>query len=192
MNRAASAAVGLALLAAIGGAQRLIPDADLTYRPIATGGVVGEEVRVLPYTFRVDGVDVGRTLRLEKSYGGKTMTTGGVWVVVRAGAAATTEQVTLGTAVLRSADGAEFAVSDRVLGLEGEPLQAGIWRSGTLAFEILPAQVEGARLVISKARYSSIHRLNGALGPAVEIDLGLTRERLAAAGPTVTIKEGAP
>lgn len=48
-----------------------------------------------------------------------------------------------------------------------------------------PEDAEGAILRVTGARYASIHRLNGALGPAVEIDLQLT----GAPEPTAALDE---
>lgn len=177
-------ALALVLLVAIGVAQRLIPDADRIYRPIASHGELRQDVAALPYTLRVDGVEIGRTLTIDD----ERKTTQGVWVVLRATATATKEQARLGNVALVTRSGAQYGVTDRLLGFDAANLDPGIPQSGTLAFELPKGQVEGAVLRVTNARYASIHQLNGALGPAVEIDLALTGSQLAAAAETVTVE----
>jgi hypothetical protein len=186
-----SVALFLAIAVAIGLVQRAIPDADRIYRPITTAGAVKEDVGTVTYTVRVDTVRTARIIQVDRSFGEPAKhTTGGVWVVLGVRATATKEQVGLGEVVLRSPAGKTYATSDRLLGLESEALQPGLPRSGVLCFELPPAEAAGATLMITKPRYSGLARLNGALGPGVEIDLGLTEDMARRPAPAVSIPEG--
>ncbi|MFI6321883.1 hypothetical protein ACIBG8_30415 [Nonomuraea sp. NPDC050556] len=154
---------GVALVVAIGVAQRLIPDADRIYQPIASHGGMKEDVAAPPYTLRVDGVELGRTLTV----GEERKTTQGVWVVLRMTGTATQEAVRIGDATLVTRDGTRYGASDRLLGFDFAQLEPGIPRSGSLAFELPWASAEGAVLHVDQG-------VMGALGPAVDIDLAVT------------------
>lgn len=187
MKKLLSVLAAAALIAAIGAAQRLVPDADRTYQPIASTGTIGQEVRTLPYSVRVNRVRLGRELQIKKKYVDtpEKKVTKGVWVVLDLTATATQEQVTLGDVELRALNGTRYAATDRFQGLDTTDLEAGIPASGSVAFELPPDAAKGAVLLITNARYPSVHRLNRALGPAVEIELGIT----GAPAQTVTIEE---
>ncbi|GAA0911696.1 hypothetical protein [Nonomuraea longicatena] len=174
------------LLPLIGAVQRLQPDADRVYRPIAATGRIGQEVRTPPYTVRVDGVASGRELRVA-GFLGKTsrQAAKGVWVVVGLTATATQEDVALGRVTLRAPDGRTFAATDRFTGLDTVTLRPGIPVSGQVAFELPAAAVKGAVLDISRPAYGDVFRPSGALGPAVEIELRLD----GTAAPTVSMTE---
>lgn len=175
MMKALTIAAAAVLLVAIGAVQRLQPNGDRMYRPIASTGTVGQEVRTLPYSVRVDQVNVARELRVKGFLDiVERKSTKGVWVVVELTATATTEQVRLGDVTLRAANGSLYAATDRFQGFDAVNLEAGIPAAGSIAFELPLDAVKGAVLWITGARYASFHRLNSALGPAAQIELGLT------------------
>ncbi|MFI6504344.1 hypothetical protein [Nonomuraea typhae] len=183
-NKLIALAASAVLLVAIGAAQRLRLDADRIYQPLASTGAIGQEVRTTPYTVRVERAESGRELETVSSSGQRERrTTKGVWVVIHLTATATQERVRLGDVELRALDGTEYATTDRFFGIESADLEAGIPQRGAIAFELPPDAVKGAVLRVTRARYSTIHRLNGALGPGVEVPLGLS----GAAVPLVTI-----
>ncbi|HEX4814149.1 MAG TPA: hypothetical protein VFV66_15505 [Nonomuraea sp.] len=192
MRKILSVAVSAVLLAAIGVAQRLTPDADRMYAPIASTGGLREDVRTEPYSVRVDAVGIGRKLIIANAAGLRERQTRGLWVVVTLTATATKEQVRLGKVELQARDGTLFGATDRFTGFDTATLEAGIPRSGMVAFELPAASAPGAVLRITEARYGSVHRLNGALGPAVEVDLGITAAHAAAAAATVDAEQVTP
>ncbi|NUR82519.1 MAG: hypothetical protein HOY71_00370 [Nonomuraea sp.] len=187
MKTLISLAVAAVLLVAIGAAQRLIPDPDTTYAPMAAKGAIGQEVRSLPYSVRVERARTGRELLLKKPFldTAEKKTTKGVWVVVDLTATAAKEEVRLGEVELRATDGTRYAATDRFQGFDQAELQAGIPANGQIAFELPADAVSGAELWITNPHYQSIHRRDDALGSAVEIDLALS----GAPEPTVTVKE---
>ncbi|MEQ4719964.1 hypothetical protein [Nonomuraea sp. B19D2] len=190
MRRVTSIVTGTLLLAALGGLQRLVPDADRIYEPIASTGSLRQDVATQPYTLRVDDVEIGRRLVITNTSSTPTRDTRGLWVVLRITATATKQRVGLGKPVLRAQDGTEYGATDRFFGFANSNLEAGIPNSGPLAFELPPAAVPGAVLVITAPAYrGGIQRLSGALGPAVHIDLGITAAQAAAPAPTVNVEQ---
>ncbi|WP_188195657.1 hypothetical protein [Nonomuraea sp. SYSU D8015] len=172
--------IAAVLLVAVGLAQRLLPDADRMYRPIASTGGINEEVRTAPYSVRVDGVRTGRELQVTAPSGEvkKVLPSKGVWVTVQLTATATKEPVSLQDVMLEGPDGTVYAAGDGVFGLNTANLEAGIPQAGSIAFEVPPG-LKSAVLRITGPQYSS------ALGPAVEIDLGT----LPAPVPTASVAE---
>lgn len=191
-QRLLTAAAAVVLIVAIGAVQRLIPDADRIYRPIAATGALREEIRTLPYTVRVDSVTISRELEVNKRHGDtEKKTTQGVWVVLGLTASGSKQQVRLGKVQLQAKDGTLYGVTDRFRGIDTLDIEAGIPSSGQVAFELPPADAQGALLQISGARSGSIHTLNGALGPAVEVDLGITATQTRDAVPSTVVEEQA-
>ncbi|MFI9554635.1 hypothetical protein [Nonomuraea endophytica] len=186
MNKLIALVASALLLVAVGAAQRLRPDADRVYQPLSSTGAIGQDVRTTPYTVRVERAETGRELVLTGFLDKKEKrATKGVWVVVHLTATATQERVQLGTVELQALNGTRYAATDRFSTLDSADLEAGIPQRGSIAFELPPDAVRGAILRITKARYTTIHRLNAALGPGVEVPLGLS----GAAVPTVTIAQ---
>ncbi|MFI6291883.1 hypothetical protein ACIBEJ_09885 [Nonomuraea sp. NPDC050790] len=187
MNKLIALVASALLLVAVGAVQRLRPDADRVYQPLSSTGAVGQDVRTTPYTVRVERAETGRELELTGILDKKEKrATKGVWVVVHLTATATQERVQLGTVELEALNGTRYGVTDRFSTLDSADLDPGIPQRGVLAFELPPDAVRGTVLRITKARYETIFRLNSALGPGVEVPLGLSGDAV----PTVTIAEG--
>ncbi|MGW4641863.1 hypothetical protein ACWEN6_25325 [Sphaerisporangium sp. NPDC004334] len=160
------------LLAGIVAVRRATPDADAKYAPIASVGEMGEQVNTAAFQLRVDRVQLGRSVRLEDAYGllGQPKSTAGVWVVVWATVAATTEEVTVQGARLRTADGAEYLASSVSGTLDKTALAPGMPSYGPILFEVPPGRLAGAALEVTVHSVKSLDHL----GPAAAVDLRLS------------------
>ncbi|MFC4531016.1 hypothetical protein [Sphaerisporangium dianthi] len=180
---------GALLLAGIVGVLRATPDVEEKYAPIATSGEMGEQVDTTAFQLRVDRLQLGRSVRLKDAYGfvGEPKTTAGIWVVVWATAAATTEETQVQGARLRTADGAEYLAGSVIGTLDKALLQPGIPAYGPMLFELPPDRLAGAVLSVR------IHSVVGGdyLGPAADVDLRLsapyTKKLIEQAPPTLLV-----
>ncbi|MFC6086832.1 hypothetical protein [Sphaerisporangium aureirubrum] len=187
-----TALTGAVLLTAIIVIQRATPDVDRLYAPIASRGRLGEQVNTTAFQFRVDRVQVAGSVRMMDEIGllGKPRGTGGVWVVVWATIAATSEAVLVQGTRLRAADGTEYQANTSIFyTLEKTPLQPGIPMYGPMLFEIPKDRLAGMWLAVR--RYSGGARALDTLGPAVDVDLGLSAayaaRLVASAPPSLTV-----
>jgi len=142
--------VGLAALAIVLGIATNVADARLLpYGPTSSTGVIGEDTGAYPFTVHVTQARAAHTLveccRFETP---PPTGTDGVWVVVTLSyATADRPRGATGTGlVLRSADGREFPVSDR-MGSGGWLAGPDIWVRGDLAFEVAPDTLGDLTLV---------------------------------------------
>jgi hypothetical protein len=111
-------------------------------------------------------------------------------VVVWATVAATREAVLVQGTRLRTADGTEYQASTSILyTLEKTPLQPGIPMYGPMFFEIPKARLAGTWLAVRQ--HSGDANALDTLGPAVDVDLGLSAASaarlVAAAPPSLTV-----
>jgi hypothetical protein len=167
-----SVLTGVVLLAGIVGVRRADPDGDRTYEPIATSGVIGQQVNTTTFQLRVDRVELAGSVRILDGYGllGTTKTTAGIWVVVWATVAATTEEFQMQGARLRTTDGVEYLKSTVLGTLDKTTLQPGIPAYGPILFEIPRDKLAGAVLSVTGHGIKNLDHL----GPAVDVDLGLS------------------
>ncbi|GII77647.1 hypothetical protein Sru01_26290 [Sphaerisporangium rufum] len=182
---------GALLLAAIAGVHRAMPDITRRYAPIATDGEIGREVDTTAFRLRVDRMQVARTVRFtdDLNLPGPARTTRGVWVVVWATAAATTEALQLQGARLVTADGSAYLAASLRDTLDKADLQPGIPAYGALLFEIPADRLAGARLAVTPHSVAGLDLL----GPAADIDLGLSdayaARLLREIPPSLTLRE---
>ncbi|MFC7383944.1 hypothetical protein [Sphaerisporangium rhizosphaerae] len=180
---------GALLLGGILGVLRSTPDVEEKYAPIATSGEMGEQVDTTAFQLRVDRLQLGRSVRLEDAFGflGEPRTTAGIWVVVWATVAATTEETLVRGARLRTADGMEYLASSLIGTLDKVPLQPGIPAYGPILFELPPDRLTGATLHVTV--HSPIE--GDYLGPAADVDLRLsapyTKKLIEQAPPTLVV-----
>ncbi|MEO3810377.1 hypothetical protein ABGB17_15365 [Sphaerisporangium sp. B11E5] len=188
MRRAVLGALtAAALLAAIIVVQRATPSVDQRYAPIVSRGRLGEQVNTTAFQFRVDRLQLARSVRMTDDYGlvGRPRSTPGVWLVVWATVAATREAVIVQGTRLRTADGTEYMANTSILHtLEKTPLQPGMPVYGPMLFEIPEDRLAGAWLAVRQ--HSGGANALDTLGPAVDVDLGVSpghAARLAAEVP---------
>ncbi|MDH2425715.1 hypothetical protein [Sphaerisporangium sp. TRM90804] len=169
-----AAAVAAALFAANVAVQRATPSPDQRYAPIASRGGTGHQVDTTTFQLRVDRVQPARTIRMTDPYGlvREPRSTPGIWVVVSATVAATTETFQAQGARLRTRAGLEYEASSVLDTLDKVTLQPGIPVYGPLLFEIPARDLAGA--VLSVTRHADGAGGLDVLGPAVEVDLGLS------------------
>lgn len=170
MRRAVIAFICAALLVALVAANRLVPTYDQKMRPISTSDEIGGPVRTRSFDITVDHVSVGHELAEKDGIGDRPIRTDGLWVLVWADLTATDRPVMLDTAYLRTADGHRYDTSDRmeIGALDQTGTEPGLTRHGAIGFEIPPAQLAGAKLVVAPAAGEN------RLGPEADVDLGLT------------------
>ena len=163
---------GALLLAAIIVVHRATPGVDTRYRPIASVGEMGEQVNTTSFELRADRVELAGSIKLTDDFGftGETRTTAGIWVVVWTTVSATTDQLSIEGARLRTAGGAEYLASSLTHTLDKSDLQPGIPQYGPLLFEIPRDRLAGAALAVTTHRTAGLDLL----GPAVDVDLGLS------------------
>ncbi|QND51645.1 hypothetical protein HB779_06840 [Phyllobacterium sp. 628] len=125
---------------------------DLT-GPIAVYGKMHDRVHTRQFDVTVQRVDFTPVLTFTQYGQNKTLTTSGLWAVVTAELAATTDTTTVLAATWRGPSGLQFRRSDRVgmVASQQPPvLGPGIPAQVRLVFEIPSDQVNGATLLLSK------------------------------------------
>ncbi|MFD0656918.1 hypothetical protein [Thermocatellispora tengchongensis] len=95
------------LLAVIAVVQRVAPGPAEQYAPITTAGGLGSQVRTEEFVVRAERVAFARAVQFKDELGfvGEPMTTPGVWMVVWATAAATSEALRLQGVEVETAEG---------------------------------------------------------------------------------------
>jgi hypothetical protein len=118
------------------GIETLVPDQNGRERPfVHTGEMASPTVARL---FSVEVTDVRVAPEITTDDGDKTLTTGGVWIVLHAKFTALTEPVSVGYVALRSGDGVTYMASERLtqLLIGGRILQPGVPAEADLLFEV--------------------------------------------------------
>lgn len=175
--------IGLLLIAAACYAQTLVPPPEQRTSPLTSTGAVGEEVATDRFTVKVNKVIAAHSTDAEPRREGVgqdegRVRTGGIFLVLDVSATAAREAFRFGLPkpVLLTGDGKRYTLTDKVaesLTLMSQWIQPGFWTTRPLVFEVPPAALPGARLVISD-RSGAIVADTGR--PEAEIDLGLTEE----------------
>ncbi|GAA1258535.1 hypothetical protein GCM10009677_06600 [Sphaerisporangium rubeum] len=180
------------LFVAIVVVQRATPSVDQRYGPIVSRGRLGEQVDTTAFRFRVDRVQLATSIRMTDDFGfvRDPSSTSGVWVVVWATVVATREEMAVQGTRLRTPDGTEYLANSSIFStLDKTPLQPGIPMYGPMLFEIPEDRLAGTWLAVR--RHSGGARALDTLGPAIDVDLGLSAEyaaRLVAdAPPSLTV-----
>lgn len=183
-----------ALFVAIVAVQRATPSVDQRYGPIVSRGRLGEQVDTTAFRFRVDRVRLAASIRMTDDFGfvRDPISTSGVWVIVWATVVATREEVAIQGTRLRASDGTEYSVNSSIFStLDKTPLQPGIPMYGPMLFEIPKDRLAGAWLAVRQ--HSGDARALDTLGPAIDVDLGLSAEYatrlVAGAPPSLTVRQ---
>lgn len=185
-RRLANLAAGLALMAAAGYAQTFVPPPEQRTAPLTFTGAVGEEVAADRFTVKVHKVVAAHSTDAEPRVTragtmGRRVRTDGIFLVLDVSVTATRDAFRLGSPrpVLLTADGKRYALTDKVsetLTLMSSWVQPGFWSRGALVFEVPPAALPGARLVLSAPAGALVADTGR---PEAEIDLGLSAESAA-------------
>lgn len=176
-------ALTLAVLVAIVGLYRLTPTQKDIQEPTAVNGVVGRAVKTPRFDLTVEGVRVGRTLRLPGST--KARDTLSNFVVVDAVVTATREPIHLASVRIQASDGVVYLGANRSgfdrVDLTGFEFAPDIPVRGSFVVELPADKLPGATLqVMEKAIFNDLEpQATIALGvdsaPTVEDVVSLTR-----------------
>ncbi|MEU6743160.1 hypothetical protein [Streptosporangium sandarakinum] len=170
---------GAALAAAAVAAQSFAFSRDDHGGPLTWTGGLGETVTASRISVRAEGVHAARAIETGTSPGtssgtGQRATTKGIFLVVDLAATSTRVPQRIAPPVLLTESGRRYAATDKVNGdltITGPFVQWGWWVRKPAVFEVPPAELAGARIVVHPQEG------NGALiepsAPEVEIDLGL-------------------
>ncbi|MGV9325838.1 hypothetical protein [Streptosporangium sandarakinum] len=185
--------IGAVLAAAAVAAQSFAFSRDDYSGPLTWTGGPGETVTASRISVRAEGVHAARAIEAGTSPGtssgtGQRATTKGIFLVVDLAATSTRVPQRIAPPVLLTESGRRYAATDKVNGdltITGPFIQWGWWTRRAAVFEVLPADLAGARIVVHPQEG------NGALiepsAPEVEIDLGL--DEAAAARLVSTAKD---
>lgn len=190
-----------ALLAGAVAVQAAYPSYEQRYRPIASRGLIHQQVRTRDFDVRVDRVDVARTI-IGGEPGEKPaeLGTDGVFVIVSATVTARRTLISLAGVYLRAADGSRTLVSDSVqipaidrVGagtLDARATEQSILtgippmepRRLAMIFEVPPGRVAGAQLWLSIGRmeWQGDRQAEDWFRPQARVDLQIGRGRAAA------------
>jgi hypothetical protein len=142
--------IGLAALAVVLGILTNLADARLLpYGPTSSTAAIGEDAGAYPFTVHVSDVQAAHTVVQCCLFETPPPTeTDGVWVVVTLSYATADRPRSAGGTglVLRSGDGREFPVSNR-MGSGGWLAGPDIWVRGELVFEVAPDALADLTLV---------------------------------------------
>ncbi|GGQ04811.1 hypothetical protein GCM10010140_38710 [Streptosporangium pseudovulgare] len=192
---------GAALAATAVAAQSFAFSRDDHSGPLTWTGGLGETVTASRISVRAEGVHAARTIEAGTSPGASSgvssgtssgtaqrATTKGIFLVVDLAATSTRVPQRIAPPVLLTESGRRYAATDKVNGdltITGPFIQWGWWTRRVAVFEVPPAELAGARIVVHPQEG------NGALiepsAPEVEIDLGL--DEAAAARLVSTAKD---
>ncbi|MGW0058728.1 hypothetical protein ACWDTT_02205 [Streptosporangium sandarakinum] len=188
---------GAVLAAAAVAAQSFAFSRDDYSGPLTWTGGLGETVTASRISVRAEGVHAARAIEAGTSPGtssgtssgtGQRATTKGIFLVVDLAATSTRVPQRIAPPVLLTESGRRYAATDKVNGdltITGPFIQWGWWTRKAAIFEVPPAELAGARIVVHPQEG------NGGLiepsAPEVEIDLGL--DEAAAARLVSTAKD---
>lgn len=186
-TRAASVLWVLVAVATIGALVSLRMNYDSKLAPFVVAGRVGDPVAARAFIATVGAVELAAAMSAQndaEEVTSKSLSSGGVWLVVHLRLDARREPISLLTANLQSADGYQYAaVGPRVEGLGNLPYsrkllnlrttQPGLANDGLLLFEVPRARLAGLHLQVSQAA-------GGAkLDSLADIDLGIDAAKAA-------------
>lgn len=164
----------LAVLVAIVGLYRLTPTQKDIQEPVPVNGVVGRAVTTPRFELTVEGVRIGKELRLPGASKNRDTLSG--FVVVDAVVTAAREPMHLRWVRIRAADGVTYLGTNRSgldrLDLTGIQFAPGIPVHGSFVVEMPAGQVPGATLqVMEKSIFNDLE-------PQAAIPLGVTEDQL--------------
>lgn len=138
------------VLVAIVGLYRLTPTQADFQQPVQVNGTAGKVVQTPRFEITVEGVRVGKKLKVPRTKPDRETSTS--WVVVDAIVTARKDPMHLGTVTIRNAGGVQYRATNRnaisrvdLLGFEFQP---GIPVRGSFAVEMPADEVAGARLEV--------------------------------------------
>ncbi|GII67296.1 hypothetical protein Skr01_73810 [Sphaerisporangium krabiense] len=150
-RRLIGAVVGLALVCGAVYVQTFVLSPEELKDPLTASGGMRDALVTDQFTTRVEQVEFTRSVQVKRTYSTDDARTEQIFMVVKVSATAPRRPIQL-TARLVTADGARFATTDRVgtaATFANKWVQPGWWASGLFFFEVPPARVAGARLVVS-------------------------------------------
>lgn len=152
-------ALTLAVLVAIVGLYRLTPTQKDIQEPLAVNGVVGRVVKTPRFDLTIEGVRVGRTLRLPGS--SKARDTLSNFVVVDAVVTATREPIHLASVRIKATDGVIYLGANRSgldrVDLTGFEFAPDIPVRGSFVVEVPADKLPGATLqIMEKAIFNDL------------------------------------
>ncbi|GII85319.1 hypothetical protein Ssi03_33090 [Sphaerisporangium siamense] len=170
-RRLLAAVVGVALVCGAVYTRSIELTPDELNDPLTTSGGMGDALVTGQFTTRAEKVEFARSVRVKRTYSTDDAPTDHIFMIVKVSATAPRRPIQL-AAHLVTADGARFDTTDRVettATFAYKWVQSGWWASGLFFFEIPPARVAGARLVVSvpNTLYGDVYQ------PETSADLGL-------------------
>lgn len=164
-----------AVLVAIIALYRATPTQGDIQQPVEVKGQAGEVVRTPRFDLTVEGVRVGKSLKVPRTTPDRDTSTS--FVVVDAFVTARREPIHLGTVKIRTAEGVEYLVANRTgldrVDLTGHQLSPGIGVRGSLVFEMPADRLPGAELlVIENSIFTTME-------PQATVALGVESDQLA-------------
>jgi hypothetical protein len=144
--------IGLALVGGAVYAQTFVLTPDEKDDPLTVSGGMHDELNATHFSARLERVESARTVRVKKQYSTDEPAADGVFLIVRIGATTPRRPIHL-AAHLMTADGLRFEPTDRVdegATLRNKWVQPGWWASGLYFFDLPPAGLPGARVVIAE------------------------------------------
>ncbi|MGW1346345.1 hypothetical protein ACWCOV_35190 [Kribbella sp. NPDC002412] len=182
-RKVVNAALTLAVLVGIVGLYRLTPTQKDIQEPVAVNGVVGRAVNTPRFELTVEGVRVGRTLRLPGA--SKARDTLSNFVVVDAVVTATREPIHLASIRIKASDGVTYLGANRSgldqVDLTGIEFAPNIPVRGSFVVELPAGKLPGATLqVMEKSIFNDLEAqatipLGVDAEPAVEDVVTLTK-----------------
>jgi hypothetical protein len=165
-------AAGLLLLGGAVGVETLDMPVGEISAPLTYAGDKGEDVDARRFTVRVDSVSAAKSIQ-SSSDASENFGTDHLFVIVNASAKSSLKPYHLGPPTLLTADGRKFTATDRVaesMTLAWVWVQPDIWVSGRFVFDVPPAVLPGAKVVIGLREHAGPQE---PYQPQVEVDLGL-------------------
>ncbi|MFI7064938.1 hypothetical protein ACIBL3_28370 [Kribbella sp. NPDC050124] len=158
-RKVVNVALTVAVLVGIVGLYRLTPTQKDIQEPVAVNGVVGRAVQTPRFDLTVEGVRVGRTLRLPGA--SKARDTLSSFVVVDAVVTATREPIHLASVRIQAADGVTYLGANRngldQVDLTGIEFAPDIPVRGSFVIELPADKLPGATLqVMEKSIFNDL------------------------------------
>ncbi|MGH6858878.1 MAG: hypothetical protein ACRECY_01400 [Phyllobacterium sp.] len=152
MRRLANILVVLAAIIVLYAMRQTKPHYDDLIGPIPAYGKMHETVHAREFDVTLDGVTFAHELTFTHYGETKVLNTSGLWAIVTAQLAATTDSTVISTFIWQGPTGLRYDLTRRGGLIPGQPphaLDPGIPKTVRLVFEIKPDQVNGATLLVS-------------------------------------------
>lgn len=182
-RRVVNVVLTMAVLVAIVGLYRLTPTQKDIQQPVAVKGVVGKPVGTPRFELTVEGVRIGKKLRLPRTKPDRDTLTD--FVVVDARVTATREPIHLRKVEIRAADGTTYLGANRSgldrVDLTGYEFAPDIPVRGSFVVEMPAEQLAGAVLLVTERKIFT------EMEPQATIPLGVEADRVDALREDVAV-----